>query len=381
MKGIFATVTWLALVPSVVLGPGSLPAQEPSERELARVQAEIADLERDLQRQLGRRDDGMAVLRTIELNLTATDAELKTLGASIAEQSARRSEIARERSATSDRLADEQAALADQARMSYMTGREELIKLLLSQESQADFGRMLVYYDYLNRHRSSRIAAVDAELMRLAELASENAAVRRELERLQAEQTAKAGRLVQEQAERRALIAEMDKAIESSGSRIEQMHAEEDALNETIARLAAILEDFPVNSDAPFAAQRGQLRWPIDGPVAAKFGDKRDGGGAMRWEGVLLKADAGTVVRAVYHGRVLSAQWQPFMGLMLILDHGDGYLSLYGHNAALLKAPGDQVGPGEAIAEVGNSGGQLETGLYFAIFKDAEAVDPAGWIR
>jgi septal ring factor EnvC (AmiA/AmiB activator) len=357
-------------------------AQDSAERELARIQDEIADLERDLERQIGRRDDGMAELRQIELSLAATETELESLGEAIAGQAARQTQITRERNATMERLGEEQSALADQVRMSYMTGREELIKLLLSQDSQADFGRMLVYYDYLNRHRSEQIAAVDVELKRLAELAVENAAVAAELERLRAEQQVEARQLQEEQATRRALIAELETAIESSGSRVEQMRAEEAELNATIARLADILEDYPVNSDAPFAAQRGELRWPLEAPrLAAKFGENRDSSGAMRWEGVLLEADAGSVVRAIYHGRVLMAQWFNHMGLLLILDHGDGYWSLYGHNSALLKEPGAVVLPGEAIAEVGDTGGRVEAALYFAILKDAEPVDPAGWIR
>lgn len=371
----------LAWALALVCGPTRLAAQQASERELARIRAEIAELEQSLDRQIGRRDDGLAELKTIELRLGETRRELESIDADIAEQTARRKEIAGERQAAAERLAGERAALAEQVRLSYMTGRQELLKLLLSQDDAADFGRMLVYYDYLNRHRSRQIAAVDNEMTRLAELAQENEAAARTLERLRAEQQAKAERLEQEQAKRRELVAALDSAIETSGSRIERMRAEEAELDKVMEQLSEALEGFPVSSDAPFSAQRGKLHWPVDGHLAAEFGDNRDEVGDVRWHGVLIDADAGTLVRAIYQGRVIHAQWTPGMGLLLILDHGEGYYSLYGHNAALLKEPGDWVAPGEPIAEVGDTGGQLGTGLYFGIRLNGEPVDPAAWMR
>ena len=379
MRGHIGTVAALVFV--TALAPAALMAQVGSEEELAQLRAEIGRLERELDSQISRRDDGMAELRGIEGSLAATRAELGSLAERIETQSERQDRIAMERGKVRQRLGDEQAALAEQIRMSYMTGRQELIKLLLSQQRPADFGRMLVYYDYLNRHRSERITAVDAELIRLAELAVESEAVARELERLRSEQEAEAERLGREQAQRQALIGELNAAIESAGSRIERMREDEAHLNEVIARLAEVLEGFPVSSDAPFSEQQGGLRWPIDGRRVAEFGDYRDTAGRVRWSGVLIEADAGIVVRAIYHGRVIHSQWTPGMGLLLILDHGEGFWSLYGHNAALLREAGNWVSPGDAIAEVGDTGGQLGTGLYFGIRRHGEPIDPADWIR
>lgn len=363
------------------LGSVPTPAQEDPARELARVRAEIARLERELESQLGQRDDGVAELRRVELALAETRAEQQRLAAAVAEQTARSREIAAEQRAAGVRLDAEQAALGDQVRMSYMSGQQELIKLLLSQEDAADLGRMLVYYDYLNRHRSERIAVVDSELGRLAELAEESDAVTAELRRLDAEQAAQAAELETRQAERRAIVSGLEAAIAESGGGIERMRAEEAAINALLTRLARVAEGFPVANDIPFAERKGQLRWPIDGRIAARFGEPRDPGGRILWDRVLIKAAAGTVVRAVYGGRVLHADWARGLGLLVILDHGGGYVSLYGHNSSLLRAPGDRVESGEAIAEVGDTGGRLGTGLYFGIFRNAEPVDPGPWIR
>lgn len=365
----------------VALTPCLAAGQDDPERELARLQAEISRLQRDVERQIGRRDDGAAELREIELALAATEAEQRRIAAAIGEQNQRSLALAAERRASAERLGVEQEALAGQVRLSYMTGRQEIFRLLLSQDNPADFGRMLVYYDYLNRHRGERIEAVDAELERLAALALESEAIAAELARLEAGQAARAATLAGERAERRALVAELDRAIGSAGSRIERMREEEAGLNEIIERLAEIAEDFPVNRDAPFAAQRGRLRWPVDGRMAARFGEARDSQGRLRWDGVLIEAEAGAVVRAVFAGRVLLAEWTPHLGLLMIIDHGEGYMSLYGHNSALLQGEGALVETGDPIAEVGDTGGQLGAGLYFGIRRNAEPVDPGAWFR
>lgn len=356
-------------------------AQEPTESDLAELREAIGRVERELAQRISRRDDGMSELRRIESSLAETSAELDSLADAIEAQTRRSAEIADEQRQANEALAEHEDALAEQIRMSYMTGSEELVKLLLSQENPADFGRMLVYYDYLNRHRGEQIAVAGDELARLRELAAESEAVANELQNLRAAEKEEAERLEAERAERAELIAALDAEIESSGDRIERMRAEEAELNELIARLAEATAGFPVASDAPFSEQRGELPWPVEGRLVAEFGDPRDSAGRIAWSGVLLEAEAGTVVRAIYHGRVIHSQWIPEMGLLLIIDHGEGFWSLYGHNAALLRDMGDWVAPGEAIAEVGDTGGRLGTGLFFAIRKDGEEVDPAEWIR
>lgn len=377
-------IHWLAMAGIVVIGMSPmtrLPAQTESEEQLAAIRAEIARLERQLERQVSRRDDGMSELMAVEVSLAESRAALAELAEQIAAQSERRDRAEADLDEATRNLSSEQTALAEQVRMSYMTGRQELLKLLLSQDRPADLARMLVYYDYLNRHRSARIATVDAERLRLADLARESREAALELERLRAAAEAENASLESERAERARLITELDAAIESSGNEIERMRAEEAELNEVIARLARALEGFPVTSDAPFSDQRGELRWPIDGRLAAEFGDSRDSAGRVRMTGVLIEAEAGTIVRSVYHGQVIHSQWTPGMGLLIIVNHGENYWSLYGHNSALLKEAGDWVEPGEAIAEVGDTGGRIGTALFFGIRHEGEPVDPAGWIR
>lgn len=373
--------SWVTGVALAIAMAGSAAAQEASERELEQVRDEIAKLERDIERNVRRRDDGVTELRDLELSIAAIQAELTSIDASIDSRTERQAEIAAEQADARRQLGGEQAALAEQARLSYMTGRQEALRLVLSQEDPADFARIMSYYDYLSRHRAGKIAAVDTRISRLAELALDNEAVRLELERLRAEQSAEAQRLADEQQERTAAIAAIEAEIDESGSRIERMRAQEAELADVVDRLNDILEGFPVNSEAPFSAQRGSLVWPVEGQLAAEFGDARDPNGQIEWDGALISAAAGATVRAPYHGHVAVAQWTAHMGMLLIIDHGDGYLSLYGHNRVLLRSVGDWVRAGDAIAEVGDTGGQVGPALYFGIRKDAEPVDPALWVN
>lgn len=371
----------LHLIASVACMPGLALGQDANERELARVRAEIAELEAALGAEIGRRDDGAAELRQIELSLVATRAEIAALGDRIATQESRQREIEAERAVASGHLKNEQVALAEQVRMSYMTGREEILRLLLGQDGQADLSRMLVYYDYLSRHRSEQIGAVRTELARLIEIERESDALRRELEDLRSAQERRLSDLEQDQKERLSLLARLDQSIATTGSEIERMRAEETTLNELIAEVVRRLEAFPVESEEPFSEQRGRLPWPVEGRIVAQFGDPLDDNGLVRQNGVLIEAEAGTIVRAIYHGQVRFAQWAPGMGLLLIIDHGEGLMSLYGHNAALLRELGDWVAPGDPIAEVGDTGGRLEAGLYFGIRQNLEPLDPSDWVR
>jgi septal ring factor EnvC (AmiA/AmiB activator) len=136
---------------------------------------------------------------------------------------------------------------------------------------------------------------------------------------------------------------------------------------------------FPVDTDEPFPNAKGKLAWPVQGRIVGSYGQTR-GAGPVKWSGVLLEAAAGTPVRAVYHGRVAFADWLAGLGLLVIVDHGSGYMSLYGHNEALLKEAGDWVGPGEPIAQAGDTGGRARAGLYFELRLNGEPIDPNPWI-
>jgi septal ring factor EnvC (AmiA/AmiB activator) len=350
-----------------------------SESALTAVRKEIKALQDRIARETTRRDEGTRALRAAEVeNATATRKLAEVRGNLRDQQSARR-DLTQETERANRRLGAERVALARQVRSSYMTGREELFKLLLSQESPAALGRMLVYFDYYNRARSARIDTVAGELAKLATLDQETSRVETELAALETVQAHEVAALERSREERRAALAELDADIRDGTAAVAKLRAEEQRLADLVTRLSELMAGFPVATDEPFASLKGKLAWPVQGKLAGDYGQPR-GTGPVKWNGVLLETTAGTPVRAVYHGRVAFADWLQGLGLLVIVDHGGGYMSLYGHNEALLKESGDWVEPGEAIAQVGDTGGQSRAALYFEIRYNGEPVNPHPWI-
>jgi septal ring factor EnvC (AmiA/AmiB activator) len=366
---------------AIVLGWSLAAAQDRRESEaaLTAVRKEIKELQDRIARETTRRDEGSRALRAAEVEVAAATRKLAAVRGDVQRQQTARRDLTLESQRANRRLATEKAALARQVRSSYMTGREELFKLLLSQESPATLGRMLVYFDYYNRARSARIATVAGELEKLAGLEQETTRVETELAALEAAQAREIEALERSRDERRTVVAKLDAEIRDGAAAVTKLRAEETRLSDLIKRLGELMAGFPVDTDEPFAGLKGKLAWPVQGRVAGDYGQPR-GAGPVKWSGVLLEASAGTPVRAIYHGRVAFADWLQGLGLLVIVDHGGGYMSLYGHNEALLKESGDWVEPGEPIAQVGDTGGQTRSGLYFEIRLNGEPVDPSRWI-
>jgi murein hydrolase activator len=346
---------------------------------LAAVRKEIQALQQQIARESSRRDEGARALRSAEVEIAEATRKLAEVRADLKTQQAARQGLTQETQRVARSLAAEREALARQVRSSYMTGREELFKLLLSQESPADLGRMLVYFDYYNRARSARISAVAGQLAKLAELGLETARVEAELEALEAAQAREVAALEQSRDDRRAAVAKLEAEIRDGTQAVKKLRGEEQRLADLVVRLAEATANFPVDTDEPFARSKGKLAWPVQGRVAGNFGQPR-GAGPVRWNGVLIEAAAGAPVRAVHRGRIAFADWLTGLGLLVIVDHGGGYLSLYGHNEALLKESGDWVEPGEPIAQVGDTGGQARPALYFELRYNGEPIDPSSWV-
>lgn len=374
-----AALAGVALV-AVALGSlGVAQDRRESEAALSAVRKEIKALQERITRESTRRDEGTRALRAAEVEIAAATRKLAELRADVKRQQAEQRTLSQEIKGANGRLAAEKEALARQVRSSYMTGREELFKLLLSQESPAALGRNLVYFDYYNRARAARIGLVVGELAKLGELERQSANVEAELARLETAQAGEVAALERSREERRAAVAKLDAEIRDGNAAVSKLRAEEARLADLVTRLREALADFPVNGDEPFAKLKGKLAWPVQGRVVADYGQPR-AAGSVRWTGVVLEAAAGTPVRAVHHGRVAFADWLQGLGLLVIVDHGGGYMSLYGHNEALLKESGDWVEPGEPLAQVGDTGGQARAGLYFEIRFNGEPVNPNPWM-
>jgi septal ring factor EnvC (AmiA/AmiB activator) len=264
-------------------------------------------------------------------------------------------------------------------RAAYSIGRQEPLKLLLNQEDPALAGRMFAYYGYFGRARAGQIKAIADDVQRLAELTTELDAEDAELARLEQQQRAELSELEHARVQRSAVLAGLEAESRTRAQNLERLRAQQSGLEQLLKELRAAMERFPLEANDAFAKLRGKLAWPVKGHLVARFGDARAGG--VRWDGVLVATERGAPVKAVFDGRVIYADWLPGLGLLAIVDHGDGYLSLYGHNERLYKAAGDRVAAGEALAGAGDSGGSGRTELYFEIRKGGKPVDPRPWFR
>jgi septal ring factor EnvC (AmiA/AmiB activator) len=260
-----------------------------------------------------------------------------------------------------------------------MGGNQERIKLLLNQRDPATLGRLMTYYGYFNEYRAANIEKVTAAIRQLAELRGQVAAEEARLQQIARTRHEELSRLGVAQDRRKALLADLKRKIADEGREVERLAAQEKDLSRLIAELTSILSDYPISSEDPFTAHSGRLTWPVAGTLLHDFGQPR-AGGRLKWNGVVLAAPRGREVRSIYHGRVEFADWLAGMGLLIIVNHGEGYMTLYGYNETLLKNVGDWVAPGDVIASVGDSGGQPQAGLYFEIRKGTTPVNPRLWV-
>lgn len=347
--------------------------------DLEAVRASIQALEKKLSEKHAAKDSAGRQLAELEQRIAAASAKLKEIRGRLSGQSEEQKRLEQERGRARQRLSQQQAMLADQIRQSHRAGSTEPLKLLLNQGNPARLGRMMTYYGYITSARAERIEAVRHEMRQLEDLekqARRLAAAMAESEALQRQTVAG---LEARRSERTALLERLEREIAAGGSAMAKLREQEATLAALVAELAKELADFPKNSEKPFKAVQGELAWPLRGRLLADFGQPRSG--SVRWNGVLIGADRGTPVRALYHGRVVFADWLAGMGLLVVIDHGGGYMSLYGHNDVVFKEAGDWVEPGQVISEAGESGGQSQPGLYLEIRRAGEPLNPNRWIR
>ncbi len=349
------------------------------EQELEEVRERISGLKESMDAAASERDKLTGELQDAEVTIAEKRQRLKSLERERAFTEKRRSELDTRINQQEAELDEEMGQLGDQVRAAYMSGGQERLKLLLNQQDPAMLGRLMSYYGYLNDYRADNINTVTARIRELASLRGQVAAEEARLSEIARTRYAELSRLDTAQEKRKRLLASLQQQITNEGGEIQRLASQEKDLARLIAELTSILSDYPISSESPFSEHKGRLTWPVAGTLLHDFGQPRVGGG-LRWNGVVLTAPRGREVRAIYHGRIAFADWLAGLGLLVIVDHGDGYMTLYGYNESILKNAGDWVAPGDVIATVGDSGGQQRAGLYFEIRKGTLPVNPRLWV-
>lgn len=359
---------------------GAAPDPAATATELKSLRARIAQLQHSLDSAKDRKDRLAQQLRAVEREVGEASRRLRQLKQQLHDGKAQLQALLQARDRAAQRLAAQRDRLAREVRGAYAAGRQERVKLVLNQEDPGAVGRMLTYYQYFARARGEHIAAVDAQLQELARLELALGEEQARLAALRDEQAQKTTQLQHTQAKRSALLETLQRDIKAKGSELKRLARDEKRLQELVRSLQDLLADIPraMGDNRPFLARKGSLGWPTHGRVLARYGTPRKLGD-LKWKGVLIGAPEGTEVRNVSRGRVAFADWLRGFGLLIIVDHGDGYMSLYGHNQSLYKEAGEWVEADELIATVGASGGLADTGLYFELRHNGQPINPQRW--
>lgn len=354
--------------------------RDETEGRLAEVKREIDALQTTLERERGALGREREALKELDLALQANARDLAGTQQAVATQQQEVERLEGERDAYLDQLSQRQDDLGEQVRAAWKLSRESRLKLILNQDDPARLGRILVYYDLLGEAQADRISELRTVL---AELDRMQAGIDRELadlDILEAQQEGQRAVLQGQREERVALLAVIEQSLSDGEARLEELRRNRRDLETLLERLGDALADIPADlgkGQHP-SERRGALPMPVTGRVLAAYGQPRTAD--LVWQGWLISASPGDAVRAIAKGRVAYADWLRGYGLLLILDHGDGFMSLYGQNESLRVEVGDWVEAEEVISTVGQ-GAEGRTGLYFELRRAGKAVDPAGWIR
>lgn len=431
----FRALILLAL--SCLLNPAFADERAQTQQQLDATRQDIAELKKMLGKLQEEKSGVQKDLKSTETDIGNLEKQVEALQQELKKTEGELERLDTEKKKLQSARTEQQGLIASQARSAYQNnGREEYLKLLLNQQNPEKFARTLTYYDYLSKARMEQLRVFNETLRQLAnvekDIASQQAQLlaqsgnldsrRQELEaerdkrkavlaklnsdlkqrdqKLQAREQdqAELGKVLKtieetlarqareaEEARQKALIAQREaeqrRQQEALAARQAPAEAPAEPPKKALTTLGPMVSGDGASYGGAFSAARGKLPWPVNGRLLARFGDARGGDARAKWDGVMISASSGTQVRAVHGGRVVFADWLRGAGLLVILDHGNGYLSLYGHNQRLLKSAGDVVKAGEAISTVGDSGGQESAGLYFAIRQQGRPSDPAQWCR
>lgn len=350
----------------------------PSKAELEALKSRISELSKAQAKELRERDSLQADLREAELRISRLAREQRDLEKREADAKARLNTLEKEQAALAKDKRTQVEWLARTVRASYQSGRQERLKLLLNQEQPDQIARLMRYQEYYQRARTDRLEAVKSELTELQAVSQKVAAAREVLLEKRSEIQRHASKLEDAQQQRQQSLAILNRSLDNRGSDINQLKSDQQRLSKLLDEMRRSFDDIPVDlGGKPFGKLAGKLPWPLPGRITTSYNSRREG--ALRWQGVILGAPGGTPVRAIHPGRVVFADWLRGYGLLTIVDHGDGYLSLYGYNQALLREVGEWVAAGDSLALAGNSGGNMASGLYFEIRHRGKAVNPTRW--
>ncbi|MEX2489790.1 MAG: peptidoglycan DD-metalloendopeptidase family protein [Pseudomonadales bacterium] len=376
----------MLLAALLIATAGAAPSDEAADEQelleqLEKLDREIKEYQEMLEETRDERSGLEQKLKENEKEISELLKEIEQMEQELKEGEENLSQLRDEQSKLESARMEQQTQIAKQIRAAWETGSQGYLKVLLNQEDPHQIARMLTYYDYFNRARADRIHEYTETIVALREVESRIETQNRRLARNREALETRSRALVIAREEKEKSLAALTRQIAQAGTEVEKLMEDREHLEKLLDKIDRSVVNLPKPSDTePFASLQGDMLMPVSGNVTNPFGSDRSTG-KLRWNGIFIEADEGEPVHAIHYGRVVFSDWLRGFGLLLIINHGDGYMSLYGHNQVIYRETGDWVKAGEVIATVGNSGGQSRSGTYFEIRNAGKPADPQRWCQ
>jgi septal ring factor EnvC (AmiA/AmiB activator) len=376
------------LLTLITLFGGITPLQPASaaneQQRLQQLRSNISELRQDIGSDKQQQTRLQKELKRLEKQVADANHRLRDTEEQLARQRQAQQQLQAESNALNQKLERQKQLLSQQLRASYTPSEQQTLKLLLNQTSPAEAGRILTYYGYFSRAQLHTIEATRSSIDKLQETDKKLQQGRDKLEALKHQQQQEQDELAEHKAEHKTLLGKLNNRIQGNERSLATMLADEQALTKLLreleAKQAKAAKEAKGKNVPDSGKLKGKLQWPTKGKIEHSFGDSRNQG-RMTWQGVMISGEEGQEIRAISSGKVVFADWMRGYGLLLIIDHGNNLMSLYGHNQSLYKKTGDNVGDNEAVAALGSSDNGNEAALYFELRHKGKPVDPEKWLR
>ena len=391
-----------------------------AKEDLGDIQHKIKQLKEELDNNQAAHKDASDALKDSETAISAANLKLHDINQQQNQNKTKLKSLKKQSLRINDKLSQQQAQLSDLLRQQYMHGNQSYTQLILQDKNPSEIARDVKYFSYIAKAHAKVIDDMQGNLVKVKVLNNKTASALQEVADLKAKQEAEKKTLVEQSREKSKVVKNLSSQIASQRNQIDKLKRDEKSLSSLVERLARIVppvvkhkkakkptlnsaanedgadekpnkdsskktviannETLPNNDFAGinFASLRGKLHLPVRGEVTNRFGASREDTG-VSWKGLFIKAGEGSDVKSIADGRVVFADWMRGFGNLIIVDHGSGYMSLYGNNQAVLKHVGDEVDAGDTIASVGNSGGNESNGVYYELRRNSQPFDPLSW--
>lgn len=354
-------------------------ADDKQQARLDDLKRSITSLEKKLIASDKEKNSLQSDLKKVEIEASQINRNLRQLRKKISGVEKKLSSLDKQEVELQNDIALQSGAIVDQISAAYKLGNQEPIKLLLNQEDPQKVARVFKYYGYFLQARTEKIQRYMADVDKLAEVIEDINSQKLELTKSRAELESGQKKLSGRVKKRSGTLSKLQASRRTDKKKLGSLQKERGKLEEILSAVEEAVTDMKLPKNyQPFVSRKGKLKWPLKGRVAHSYGSPRSG--ELRWEGWLISAKAGAAVNAVHNGRVVFSNYLRGFGLLIILDHGDGYMTLYAHNQELLKDTGDWVQSSETVARAGDTGGLSKPALYFEIRKQGKPADPKSWL-